>query len=237
MSAAAPLSDQQQQPWPDRVPWRARMCVEATHIDTHWRHLDQTERLRAARFRAESDRLRFIVARSSLRQLLGRRLGLPAHEIAFASNAFGKPILRNARAPLHFNVSHSGDWVLIALDAAAPIGIDVEAIRPELACLDDFDSVLSARELHFLRALPPARRAAAFARIWVRKEAYVKALGEGLNRGLRDIDVDMDALHMRPYEDAYAPPTRAPAGWRFEDVRLDAQHAACLVRRNDVADA
>ena len=222
-------------PWPDRVPWRARVSVEASRIDAHWQNLDETERIRAARFRVEADRLRFVIARSGLRQLLGQRLGTPAHEIGFASNAFGKPMLRDVPRALHFNASHSGDWVLIVLDAAAPIGIDVEAVRPELACLDDFDSVLSPRELRLLRALPALRRAEAFARIWVRKEAYVKALGDGLSRSLCDIDVGLDAPsdRPRPYADrAAAPPS---ACWRFEDVALDAQHVACLVRRDDVA--
>ena len=232
MSSAASVSDGQ--PWPDRVPWRAHVGVEAARIDAHWRHLDAAERLRAARFRTAADRLRFVVARSGLRQLLGRRLGLPAHAVAFASNAFGKPLLRDAPQTLHFNISHSGDWVLIALDATAPIGIDVEAIRPELACLDDYDSVLSAQELQLLRALPPAQRAAAFARLWVRKEAYAKALGEGLNLSLRDVDVGVDALPTRPPGGADRTPAQTPEGWCFEDVPLDAQHVACLVRRNDV---
>ena len=112
---------------------RLRVSAEMPRLEQHWRHLDSAERQRADRFRNEADRARFVIARSSLRQLLARRIGIASGEIRFGENEFGKPLLQHAPVALHFNSSHSGDWVLHAIDSVAPIGIDVEAVRADLA--------------------------------------------------------------------------------------------------------
>lgn len=217
----------------DREIWRARVSAESSRYDEHWRHLDGAEQRRAARFRADVDRARFVIARGSLRHLLSERLGLASQEIAFGENAFGKPCLQHAPGGLHFNTSHSGDWVLHAFDGAAPIGVDVEALRPDLADIDQFKSVLSSEELARLNELPPAHRARAFATVWVRKEAYVKALGVGLSHPLPGISVGNDAAgRPRLLYDRNA--GHSPARWQFEDIKIDEHHVACLVYRGDV---
>jgi 4'-phosphopantetheinyl transferase len=159
-------------------PWLAR----------HWRLLDEAERQRAARYRREADRARFMLARTTLRCLLGRRLGLAPQALVFCSNPFGKLALPPPHA-LHFNTSHSGDWVLHAFSASAPVGVDVEAIACDWAALQPLDNVLAPAERDWLLSLRVRERPAAFAAIWVRKEAYVKAQGQGLSRPLREISV------------------------------------------------
>jgi 4'-phosphopantetheinyl transferase len=231
MQTAVPIADTARSS--DRELWSIRVSTETPRFDEHWRHLDGVERQRAARFRMELDRARFVIARSSLRQLLAKRLGVAARDIEFAVNPFGKPCLRDARVALHFNTSHSGDWVLHAIDSAAPIGVDVEAVRAELADIDQFRWVLSPEERAFLDEVPASHRAHAFAKVWVRKEAYVKALGEGLSRPLPDISIAVDATDRpRLLYDRNA--AGSLARWQFEDVEVDAQHVACLVYRADV---
>lgn len=212
--------------------WRLQVSEELQRLAEHWRQLDAAERQRASRFRRASDRARFVIARGSLRQLLGRKLGIGGADVTFATNEFGKPRLDNVTPAWHFNTSHSGDWVLHAIDPVATLGIDVEAVRPELACIDSFEGVLSRQEMASLRALPEPQLARAFATVWVRKEAYVKALGVGLVRPLRDICIGVDG-HGRPdlVLDRHADGTAA--SWRFEDIEVDADHVACLVHRRD----
>jgi 4'-phosphopantetheinyl transferase len=219
-----------------REVWRVRVSAESARFEQHWRHLNDAERQRAARYRNEADRVRFIVARSSLRQVLGRRLGVASWDIRFGENEFGKPLLRDASIPLHFNTSHSGDWVLHAIDDLAPIGIDVEALRCDLADIETFRRVLSPEELVQLSGLPKPRRAGAFATVWVRKEAYVKALGEGMNRPLHEICIMVDHVgRPRLHYDRSAGDSLAH--WRFEDIELDARHVACIVYRRDASAA
>lgn len=211
---------------------RLQVSAEVHHLAQHWRHLDSAEQYRADRFRDEADRARFVIGRSSLRQLLGRRIGIASGEIRFGENEFGKPHLQHAPVALHFNSSHSGDWVLHAIDSTAPIGIDVEIVRLDLACIDQFERVLSTEELAGLKDVPVQQRARAFAKVWVRKEAYVKALGEGMSRSLRGISIAVDA-EGRPRLRYDRSDLALPASWRFEDLVVDARHVACVVYRHD----
>lgn len=211
--------------------WQAlRLHDEAARLDLHWQRLDAAERDRAARFFRKVDRARFVVGRSTARALLAQRLGVEPTALALHGNAWGKPALLGAPG-VHFNVSHSGGWVLVAVDDAGPLGVDVEAVRPELAELDEFRRVLAPEEAAALDALPAHERARAFARVWVRKEAYVKAIGEGMSRELRDIAVSVQADAPRLLYDRN--PGGLDARWRCLDLAIDATHVACLVHRAD----
>jgi 4'-phosphopantetheinyl transferase len=136
-------------------------------------------------------------------------------------------------APPRFNLSHSGDWVLIAIDEKRAVGVDVEAIRPNMAAIDDFRGVLAPEEQGWLDQLPTTERAQAFARTWVRKEAYVKAIGEGMSRDLKSIAIvdgpDGEAALL--YD---GNPTTECGPWRLADVPVDESHAACVAYRDHV---
>lgn len=209
--------------------WKVALATEAERIALHESRLLPEERERAARFLRRADRLRYVVARSTRREILGRLLGVEPSTLAFEEGRYGKPRLANAGAQrLHFNSSHSGDWVLHAFDSDE-VGIDVEAIRPELGVLDDFAWVLSPEERRFVLAAPPATRAAAMATVWVRKEAYVKALGAGLQRELTEIAIadGGDGPPRLAFDRGAGPDARE---WIFDDIEVDASHKACVVR-------
>lgn len=139
------------------------------------------ERQRSARLRFERDRRRFVVAHGVLRDILGRYLGIRGDRIRFISNAFGKPALHAAfGGRVRFNLSHSADRALIAIAADACIGIDVERIRTQSDYIEIARCFLSAAEVDCLSRVPRHRRAHAFFSCWTKKEAYVKACGEGL---------------------------------------------------------
>ena len=168
--------------------WTVRIEEQLPAMSQHWRMLDEGERHRASRYRHEADRTRFVVARATLRCLLGHRLQLSPQSLVFHNNPFGKPTLP-APHGLHFNTSHSGDWVLHAISASAPVGVDVEAITADWHALQPLDNVLAPAEREWLLSLHERERSAAFTAIWVRKEAYVKAQGQGLSLALHEIDV------------------------------------------------
>jgi 4'-phosphopantetheinyl transferase len=133
---------------------------------------------RLARFRQAADRERFLLGRGGLRWLLGTLLDCPAAELPLTEGSHGKPELRGGP---QFNISHSGDLVLLAVHRQLPIGVDVEQQRPDLDWEAIARRVLPARELQTLRQLPPQRRAAGYLRAWCRLEAKLKARGDGFS--------------------------------------------------------
>ena len=146
--------------------------------------LDEIERMRAMRFRFDRDRIGFMTGRAMLRRILGVYLDLPPVEIPLRTGEHGKPELGPLpdRDALHFNVSHSGDLALYAVTQEGPVGIDVEQMRP-VSDLDGVaDVVMSPRERAAFAALDESDRPDFFHSTWVRKEAYLKASGDGLMR-------------------------------------------------------
>ena len=161
--------------------WTVRLDVPSETWARLYATLSQDERDRSARFRFARDRLRFVAARGTLRALLGRYLRTRPGRIRFAYNAFGKPELTPAfGSRLRFNLSHSAGLGLIAITTDAAIGVDLECIRahpdyPEIA-----RSVFSAAEVDELDRLPSDLYPQGFLSCWTKKEAHVKARGEGL---------------------------------------------------------
>jgi 4'-phosphopantetheinyl transferase len=155
--------------------------------------LSSDERERARRFRFERDRCRFIVGRARLRQMLAVRLGVAPAAIEICYGARGKPALAPgfAESGLRFNVSHCGGLAVYAFAQDRELGVDVEEVRP----LPDADDVaarfFSARENQAYLALERAERALGFFNCWTRKEALIKALGDGLYHPLDAFDVSL----------------------------------------------
>ncbi len=161
-----------------------------------WTLLDEAERVRAARFRHPEDARRWIAARAALRTELGAALEVPAASLVFRYSARGKPALAGASAGrIAFNLSHSAEWVAIAMVRAMgdgeppPVGVDIEAIRPLDELAELVERCFAPEEREAWCALDEALRLAAFYRTWARKEACVKALGVGIGAPLHAVDV------------------------------------------------
>jgi len=155
--------------------------------------LSDAERHRARRFAFARDASRFIVARARLRELLAVRLGVRAEAVEFEYGAYGKPALsrRFADSDLHFSVSHCDDVAAYAFSCGQAIGIDVEAVR-EISDADDIAAhYFSRRENATYRSLKPCDRPLGFFNCWTRKEAFVKAVGDGLSMPLDRFDVTL----------------------------------------------
>jgi 4'-phosphopantetheinyl transferase len=188
--------------------------------------LSPDELARADRFAHARLRRRFVAGRGQLRLLLARYLHAVPEEIVFAYSPSGKPTLGTAPSgppPLEFNVAHSEDLALMAFTRGRRLGVDVERVR-EMPDLEEMARRFFApSELAALLALPAAQQTAAFFRIWTRKEAFLKATGEGLSRPLDSFSVApaVDAPRLLELRDA----AEGPAHWQL--VHLDPAQDFC----------
>jgi 4'-phosphopantetheinyl transferase len=169
--------------------WQAALTVSAQRLARLEALLADDERERAARFRFERDRSRYIAGRGMLRELLGRYLGCTPGALEFSYSEFGKPELPDSE--LRFNLAHSGDLALFAFGLHDALGVDVEAERPLRDAPGIARRFFSERERAALASLPEDQQTAAFFRCWTRKEAFIKAVGEGLSYPLDGFDVTL----------------------------------------------
>jgi 4'-phosphopantetheinyl transferase len=173
--------------------WRAYLDCEELGLDRFDETLAPEEKARANRFVFRQDRNRYVAARGALRELLGRYLNRPPAAIEFDYTTKGKPSLRAAlnERSIQFNVSHSRGLALLAFALGRNLGIDVEFIRPEFPADEIAQRYFSPKEVLELRTLPPSLRAEGFYLCWTRKEAYIKATGEGLHVPLESFNVSL----------------------------------------------
>jgi 4'-phosphopantetheinyl transferase len=188
--------------------------------------LAEDERERAARFRFEVHRRRFIAARGLLRQALSAYLGIAACDIRFSYGAKGKPAI--VGSPFQFNVSHSEEMAVYAFAREIPLGVDVEHVRP----LDDLEAIaqrfFSPGEWSVVEAMRPEERMGAFFRCWTRKEAYIKATGDGLSYPLDKFDVSVNGpAKMLRIEGNAAEASR----WSMHDIALPGGYFGALAFR------
>jgi len=189
--------------------------------------LSLAERARFAALSAE-DRQRVTTTRAALRELLSGYLGIAPADVALTASTAK---LALAGGELEFNVAHTEGLALLAV-AAVPVGVDVE--RVELVADDDFadllEFVLTAQELDELVRLPEPGRLGAYYRVWTRKEAYVKATGEGIaGRPLPEVVVGVAAAALIGVADVADAEVRE---WSVLDVEVPAGYVASVVVRH-----
>ena len=190
--------------------------------------LSDDERGRAARFHFDRHRRRFVVRRAALRAVMGRYTDRPASALRFLCAPRGKPELSACTNPrtIHFNSSHSHELCIIAVTRTGPIGVDVEYLRPMPEAEDIARRHFSATEIRDLMAVSSAERERAFFNCWTRKEAYVKAVGDGLSVPLDSFDVTLmpeDPPRMR----AHSLEGGMPA-WSLFNLALHDQYVAAM---------
>lgn len=174
--------------------WRADLNLDGPRLLQLLETLSPDERTRANKFYFRRDREHFVAARGALRDLLGRYTGGPPAALRFSYGGHGKPFLGaegGGGGRLRFNVSHSNGVALYAIAEGREVGVDIEHVREEVAGLDIAENFFSRQEVAALRALPAAERPVAFFDCWTRKEAFVKARGEGLSCPLNRFTVSL----------------------------------------------
>lgn len=178
---------------PSLVARLTTVCLTATETQLSQAEqvLNAQEISRANRFVHADVRRRFIMCRSKLRHLLAQELGIAAAEVAFRYERWGKPQLAlTSRPPLHFNVSHSGESAMI-LVAQVPVGVDLELINQRTQIRALASQILSDRERLVWQKLPPPQQEATTWRLWVCKEALLKAMGLGIAEGLKQVSLPL----------------------------------------------
>ncbi|GJD54294.1 4'-phosphopantetheinyl transferase family protein [Methylobacterium dankookense] len=169
--------------------WRIDLARAEADLARCAEALSPDERARMARYLRPEDRARFAASHAALRLILGRALGRDPRAIAFVLAPGGRPEL--AGAGLSFNLSHSGQRALVALSTEAPVGVDVETLRPLPDALRIARGHFAPDETASLARLDGPAREAAFFALWTRKEAVVKALGAGLALPLTRFSVSL----------------------------------------------
>jgi 4'-phosphopantetheinyl transferase len=210
--------------------WNIDLARSTSDIGVLWAVLGSDETARAARFRFERDRVRFVVAHAATRQILGAYLGAAPAALRFDTGDHGKPRLASpwAESGLRFNLSHSYDVALCGVTRGRELGVDVERVR----ALEDLDGlatrVFSPRELKALGQLTGVARTSGFFNGWTRKEAFIKALGTGLSHPLERFDVSLTPGAPARLERVEGSEEQAHQ-WTLLDVGLDAECAAAIV--------
>lgn len=170
--------------------WRANLELPEEKINQLFNLLNKDEQERAQRFHFARDRARFIAARGMLRKLLGQYVAISPEQLQFNYNQYGKPNLIQ-KPEIQFNLSHAHNQALIAVTLASAVGVDIEYCDREV----DIDGIskrfFSANECQVIQSLTDVKKRQVFFTAWVRKEAFLKALGMGLSYSLDKVEVSL----------------------------------------------
>lgn len=209
--------------------WLCGLNRDAEQIAALQSPLSPDESHGAQRYRFDADRNEFIITRGTLRKLLAMYLSARPAELRFAYSSNGRPAVAGPAFgnPVDFNISHSGGMALLAFSRGCRIGTDIERVRRDFHTGEIAGRFFSAAERAALRELPVEQRYEAFFRCWTRKEAFIKALGEGLSRPLDEFDVSL-----APGAPAALLATRPNAGeatrWSLWNIAVPCEYAAAL---------
>jgi 4'-phosphopantetheinyl transferase len=203
--------------------------ISAVDLELCTRLMVREELDRVARFCRSEDHDSFIVSHGVLRYLLGAYLQKDPMAIRFMFGPQGKPLLE-LEAGLEFNITHSGDLAAMAFSSRCPIGLDLERVHPFAQLEQIARHFLSAEEASEITSLHGAEQRRAFFRCWTRKEAILKATGEGLSASLDGFRVTLlpeepaRLVHIRGNDEAAEP-------WVLQDLTLPQDYTGALAYR------
>jgi 4'-phosphopantetheinyl transferase len=210
--------------------WAVALDVAPAAVESLARSLAADELERARRFHFDRHRRQYMVGRGALRTLLGGYLGLPPGEVRFSYGPRGKPFLEGSqspRSPLFFNLSNSHELALVGFLRGAELGVDVEFLKPMPDLEKIAERFFSPSERTSLRELPEHQKHEGFFNCWTRKEAYLKAVGEGLAAPLDSFDVTLVPGEPPRMLTLKGDADRA-AGWFFQCFRPAADYVGAL---------
>jgi 4'-phosphopantetheinyl transferase len=206
--------------------WLATGAAQPSDMQRWLRVLDPGERERASRFWIEADRREFAAAHALLRAMLTYYFDVPALAWRFLVDANGKPWVDPNVGPheIQFNLSHTRGLVAVALASRGAIGVDVEEIDEAKADLAIAEAYFAPSEVELLRQAPPSERTRCFFRLWTLKEAYIKAIGEGLSAPLNSFAFTFEPIRVAFLHGA----RKGPANWRFAILPASDRHVLSI---------
>ncbi|MCB0764571.1 MAG: 4'-phosphopantetheinyl transferase superfamily protein [Flavobacteriales bacterium] len=166
--------------------WYTTLHAAHAYLQRYRSLLDDAECERAARFRSEQDRDRYVIGHGMLRELLGLHLGEDPTEVRMERGPYGKPYIPGH--PLHFNLSDTKDAVLIAITRNEEVGADIETMTRTVDHAAVSEHYFTPEEIEDIRAATESKRR--FLELWTRKEAVLKASGIGIMEDLRVLRVN-----------------------------------------------
>ncbi len=214
--------------------WQNEVHIWRAPLDVTWswtfdEALSLDDRTRADRFKFESDRRKFCAARASLRLILSRYLGVKPGRIQLEAGEFGKPFIadKHVAQGLRFNLSHSHQLALISITRDREVGVDIEFMRSDFVNEEVATHFFSPAEVAEFRTVAPELRTRAFFNVWTRKEAYIKARGEGLYCPLDQFDVSVAPENAAVLLESRVDPADAQR-WIFKDIFAGERYAAAV---------
>lgn len=169
--------------------WLINIDDFTQHLQFFSNFLSPEELLRASKYRGDNLQNNFIINRGLLRAILAKYLPTNPHEIEFNYQSKGKPFIINSNPnQIKFNLSHKNKYTIYSI-CNNDLGIDIEAIRSNINVEDIAKRFFTAHEYNKLCRFSAAKQLEYFFQLWTAKEAYLKAIGEGLSGGLNSINL------------------------------------------------
>ncbi len=208
--------------------WLCELKQLSGDINNFYSILSEDERGRADKLKVEDKKQQYIITRGALRQRLGLLANIDPKDFVFDYLEHGKPVLNNdARfKDITFNISHSNDLALIAVAQKQNIGIDIEKINHESDHQALMTRFFSKAEQAEFQTMLDANKARAFCACWTRKEAFIKAVGDGVSYGLDSFDVTVDPDKQALEINLHKPSEET---WSAINLPINDDYMACLV--------
>jgi 4'-phosphopantetheinyl transferase len=208
--------------------------VVMTDYDQHlqyWRVLDNAEKTRAEKFKSVQLQQRYVTAHGCLRNILAHHLNVSPETIRIEKTVQGKPYLVDY-PELAFNLSHTGDHLLVAVAENCQLGVDIEQCKYRPILADLVHRCFGTEEITYWQQLPEAEQLGAFYQFWTRKEAFVKATGFGIALGLRECVLNPEYPHT-----FLAVPASCglASDWHSRDIAVGEGMCAALVADKAIA--
>ncbi len=193
----------------------------------YWSLLNQEEQKKAQTFTRPELQRKYIKTRGALREILASYLDIAEDKIELKTAEHGKPFIANN--PVHFNLSHTANKFVLAITNFSEVGVDLEQYKERKSFSGLVNKCFSEQERQYWYALPEDKKVQMFYRFWVRKEAFVKAVGRGIALGLDQCVINPDD-HARflNIPDSYG----VANDWKIQDVELNENDFCALVVRN-----
>ncbi|HAC65694.1 MAG TPA: peptide transporter [Cyanothece sp. UBA12306] len=211
--------------------WIMSLQLASKEVEQRWQILNNEEQIKAKKFNFEKHKRRFIVARSTLKMILGQYLKIPPQKIKFDYSSRGKPRLSDqlGNNQLQFNTSHSEELAIYGVTLDRLIGVDIEYIRPMKDAKQLAKRFFCDQEYQQINNLTSPQLEKAFFQLWTGKEAYFKATGEGISGGLDQVQI---CLQNNPKLIAL-PPNQSKLNWFFSSFIPSPGYQGAIVVAED----